>query len=120
MAKRVTSAEPIRRQILQLRNRVSFLERALRNARREPSQLSAIAKRRDDAEIDATNKALNEYHERRRIEQYRESSWLLAIEQRLENERNDCLLSKGLKPEPSSIPKEVRRQAQALAKRPPD
>jgi hypothetical protein len=114
MAKRSTSIESVHRRLLALQNRVSFLERALRKARQKASQLPAIAERRDEAQADARRQALKDYDAQKRIATYRSSPWMLAIAQRLEDDRNAFLRSKGLKPEPSDIPTELRKEARAL------
>ena len=100
-----------------LKNRVRYLEQALRNAREKPSQLSIIANRRDQAERDARREALKDYYEQERTERLRRSPWMLEIDQQVEDNRNAFLRSRGLKPEPSEIPKELRQRARALLAR---
>lgn len=114
MAKRTASFESLNRQLLALRNRVMFLEMALRKARQKPSQLPAIAERRDRADDSARRSALNEYYAQRRIQRFRENPWLLESEQQSEDDRNGFLRSRGLQPDPTEIPKEFRKQARAL------
>ncbi len=72
-----------------------------------------MADGRDRAEQDARHAALKDYNQRRRVESLRRSPWLLEIEQRLEDERNEFLKSRGLPPDPTDIPKELRRKARA-------
>lgn len=97
-----------------LKNRVSFLERALRKARQKPAELPVIAARRDQAEADERRQALKEYNQRSTLELYKRSPWLLEGQQRSEDERNDFLRSRGLTPEPTQIPPELRRRARSL------
>ena len=103
----------IERQIKALRMRVSFLERALKKARRDPSALRAVARKRDDSESVARRSAIAEYYKQRKIESYlRDPGWLqIAIES--ENNLNEFLKSRGLKPEPSDIPEQFRRGLKA-------
>ena len=116
MAKRA-SVDGVKRQLLVLKNRVSFLERALQKARKKPAALPVMADRRDQAEREARREALKDYYRQRNIEHYRDNPIFLEIAQRSEDERNEYLRSRGLEPEPSDIPKELRRQARALVNR---
>lgn len=93
---------------------MSFLERALRHVREPRSQLPVVSKSRDQAEVDAHNAALKDYYAQQENARYKRDPWFLEIEQRTEDDRNDFLHSRGLKPEPTRIPKEFRRQARAL------
>ena len=99
----------IERQIKGLRMRVGFLERALRHAKQEPRSLPTLARKRDGSEREARRKAHAEFFKQREIQRYLNNpDWLrIAIES--ENEMNEFLKARGLEPDPSSIPEEVRR-----------
>jgi ribosomal protein S15P/S13E len=103
----------IERQIKALRMRVGFLERALRKARQDPSSLRAVAGKRDDAEREARREALAEFFKQRQIERYLNSPSSLRIAIEAENDLNEFLKSRGLKPEPSDIPEQFRRGLKA-------
>lgn len=114
MKTRATTLEAISRQLLALKNRVSFLESALRQAGQKPSELAGIASRRDDAEKEARHEALKDYYEEERAKRYQRSPWVLQIDQEVEDSRNAFLRSRGFKPEPTGTPKEFRRKARRL------
>jgi ribosomal protein S15P/S13E len=99
----------VERQIKGLLMRVGFLEHALRKAKQDPPSLRASARKRDESEGEERRKALAEYYKQKEIERYlRDPGWLrIAIES--ENERNSFLKSRGLKPDPSSLPEQFRR-----------
>lgn len=90
----------IERQIKSLRTRVSALERVLR--REKP-----------DSESEARRKALAEYYKQREIQLYLRNPGFLKAAIESETERNAFLKSRGLKPEPSSIPEQFRRGLKA-------
>ena len=109
-----SSLARLTQQLRALRIRVSHLEQALKAAKRKREKLSPIADRRDRAESEARHKALTDYHRRQKLETLRSSPWLLELEQRLEDERNEFLMSRGLPPDSTEIPNELRRQARGL------
>ena len=96
-------------QIKQLRRRVTLLERALRRASEKPQCLGAAARRHDDAAKEARRKALSDYYKQQEIEHYLRNPNFLRIAIESENEKNAFLKSRGLEPEPSSIPEQFRR-----------
>ena len=86
--------------------RVSFLERALKPAKRAVLLRDELNDKRERAEEDARHKAMTEFYRRRKIERYlRNPSWL-AADLAYEKEIADYLKSRGLKPPPSSIPEQ--------------
>jgi hypothetical protein len=104
------SIEAINKKLVALTNRVGFLERALREARRPPSRLPVLAAKRDNAEHEARRKALDEYWEAERVEMYRSTPGLAARIRESERRRNKFLADRGLKPDPTQIPKELRKR----------
>src|SRR5690349_6859493 len=114
MARSTASLASLKRQLLVLKNRVGYLERALRPTRKKPSRIE-LSERRDQAEKDDRHQALKEYHAQARIRGLTENQLVLQIEQVNEDERNAFLRSRGLAPEPSKIPKELRKKARKLA-----
>jgi len=114
MKRGASSLARVTQQLRALRVRVVHLEKALKAARRERENLAPIAERRDRAESEARHAALKEHNRRQRLETLRRSPWMLEIEQRLEDERNEFLKSRGFPPSPTDIPEELRRQARAL------
>jgi hypothetical protein len=104
----------LKKQLLALKNRVSYLERALRPARQKASR-EDLADRLDHAKEDARSQALKEYYAQRRLKGLGQNDLLLEIEQVNLDERNAFLRSRGLPPERSQIPKELRKKARRLA-----
>ena len=100
---------PIERQIKRLRTRVAFLERALKRAKQVPRSLSTLARKRDESEHEARRKAHAEFFKQREIERYLNNPEWLRIAIESENEMNEFLKARGLEPDPSSIPEDVRR-----------
>lgn len=99
----------IERQIKSLRTRVGSLERALERAKPDPSSVRELPARRNDSEAEARRKALAEYYKQREIQVYLRNPEFLRIAIESEDERNAFLKSRGLAPEPSSIPEQFRR-----------
>jgi len=92
--------------------RVSFLERALRPAKRvaQPGELNRT---REHAEEEARRKALNDYYRRKNIEFYLRHPSMLQAELAAEHEQAEFLKSRGLEPEPSRIPAQFHRGLKA-------
>lgn len=88
--------------------RVSFLERALKPAKKR-TPVEVLSRKRDSAEKDAVHAALAEYYEQERIKRYLHNPRLLEIEIESEQEEADFLRSRGLKPQPSRIPEEFQK-----------
>lgn len=97
--------------------RVSFLERALKPAKKTKG-VEELARRRDSAEQDAVHSALKEYYEQERIKRYLENPWLLEVEFESEQKEADFLRSRGLQPRPSRIPKEFQKGLRAYRPKP--
>ena len=109
MARRPARSTKIEQQIKALRMRVSFLERALRPAKKASGQLIDLDRERKHAEDDAHYKAMMEYYEKKKVERYLRNPSMLAADLAHEREIADFLRSRGLKPEPSRIPKQFHR-----------
>ena len=88
--------------------RVSFLERALKPAKKTAS-VEALSRKRDWAEDAAVHGALSEYYEQRKIELYLRDPRLLEMDFKFEEEEADFLRSRGLKPRPSRIPVQFQK-----------
>jgi len=88
--------------------RVGFLERALRPAKKR-SGTDELNRSREHAECDARHKAMMEYYEQKTNEYYLRNPEDLARDLAREQEKADFLRSRGLKPEPSSIPAQFHR-----------
>jgi len=115
MDRRATaSLASVQKQLIILKRKVRFLERALRPVRRRASR-EEIADRRGQAEDDARSQALKEYYAQLRLKRLAQNELSLQIEQVSLDERNAFLRSRGLAPERSQIPKELRRRARKLA-----
>lgn len=106
MTRSSTSISSLRQQLRELKNRVTWLERAIKPAKKPiPPDVNRT---RDLAEQEARNEALMEYYRQRNIEFYKRNPTWLRLELDQEREKNEFLRSRGLKPEPSKIPAEVR------------
>ena len=97
--------------------RVSFLERALKPAKKR-TPVEALDRNRDFAEQAAIRMALSDYHEQKKIEGYLHDPKLLEMEFKREQEEADFLRSRGLKPRPSSIPEQFRKGLKGYRPRP--
>lgn len=116
-AKRVALPTTIANEIASLKQRVSWLEAALKPkpARTNPRVNKALADvERKWAEIQARSKAMLEFHEKEREKRLRENPNALRILVEQERKENEFLKSKGLTPSPSFIPKSLRRKAKSL------
>lgn len=110
--KRRPSTFTLQRQLRALKMRVSFLERALKPAKKTAS-VDALRQKRDSAERDAVCAALDEYHKQYEIDRYLRDPRLLEIAFRHEQEEADFLRSRGLKPRPSRIPEQFQKGLKA-------
>lgn len=109
MAKRATHSSRLERQIRALTMRVSFLERALKPAKktaRDPDQLSRT---REQAEAAARREAMREYHDKKWLDFCLRNPDFVARELASEREKAEFLKSRGLTPEPSRIPAQFHR-----------
>jgi hypothetical protein len=105
LERRQTSVE---QQMRALRQRVTYLERALKPARTRSAKAELNAKR-EIAEDQGRRDALKEYYKQAQIENYLKNPWLLEATMRIEKKQADFLKARGFKPEPSSIPEQFRR-----------
>lgn len=111
-AKRAAIPESVRRQLASLTHRVSWLEAALRPKKRKtPIDRARAGTDRELAERKTRNDALREFYDQRRIARYREDPSQVKIVLELEQQENAFLRARGLKPNPSEIPKELRKSA---------
>ena len=97
--------------------RVTFLERALKPAKKAASA-EALSRKRDWAEQAAVSAALSEYYEQKKIERYLRDPRLLQMDFELEQEEADFLRSRGLEPRPSRIPEEFQKGLKAYRRKP--
>ena len=104
------------RELVALKQRVKWLEAALKPRRGKPAvDRPAAGSRREAVESDARNKALSEYYAKCREDHLRNNPRMLKSELESEREVNDFLKSRGFKPNPSRIPKSLRRKARSEA-----
>lgn len=107
--KKANNPTGIRRELVSLKQRVSWLEAALKpNRRKPPVDRSAAGSRHEAAEREARHKALSDFYAKRHEDRLRENPWMLKSELESERETNEFLKSHGFKPNPSSIPKALR------------
>jgi hypothetical protein len=106
MARSSTSIGGLRQQLRALKNRVTWLERAINPARKPVSP--EVNRARDNAEEASRHEALMEYYRQRNVEFYKRHPDWLERERAQEREKNAFLRSRGFKPEPSNLPAEVR------------
>lgn len=108
MARSSTSIPSLQRQLRTLKNRVTWLERALKPVKRPLSP--DLNRARDRAEEHARHEAIKEYYRKWKIEFYQRHPKFLDQDLASEREVNAFLRSRGFKPEPSAIPPEARRK----------
>lgn len=106
MARSSTSNSHLGLQLRALKNRVAWLERALKPIKKPISP--DLNRQRDRAEEQTRHAAVIEYYRNWKIEFYKDNPDFLDRDLASERELNEFLRSRGLKPEPSSIPAEVR------------
>lgn len=106
MASSSKSITSLRHQIRALKNRVTWLERAIKPVKKPISPDLNLA--RDQAEENTRHEALMQFYRQRNIEFYKRNPNWLKLEIAQEREKNEFLRARGLKPEPSKIPAEVR------------
>ena len=92
--------------------RVSFLERALKPAKKRTS-VDELGRARNSAERDAVRAALSDYYEQERIKRFLRDPSLLELAFKLEQEEADFLRSRGLEPRPSQIPDQFQKGLKA-------
>jgi hypothetical protein len=112
MAKTKSAAIPesVRRQLASLTHRVSWLEAALKPKKQKaPVDRFWAGFERRNAERKTRDDAMREYRENEKLQRYREKPHLLTAMRELERKENAFMRSKGLKPNPSYIPKELRK-----------
>jgi hypothetical protein len=110
------TATPIQQQIKALQMRVKFLERALTPAK-EPVPTGSVRRKRDEAEADARHAALRDYYQEHEIRYYRRNPTFLEIAVKSEQQQADFMRARGLKPDPSQIPKELRGEVAAIRRK---
>ena len=108
MARSSTSISGLRQQLRSLKNRVTWLERAIRPAKKPVSP--EMNRARDRAEEQARHAAIMEYYRKWKIEFYKSHPDWLKQDKAREDEVNAFLRSRGFKPEPSAIPAEARQK----------
>jgi hypothetical protein len=106
MARSSTSISGLHQQLRALKNRVTWLERALKPVKKPIS--ADLAHARDQAEEKARDEAMREFHQWEQIELYKRHPEWVEIAENRERKMNEFLRSRGLQPEPSSIPTEAR------------
>lgn len=109
MAKSTSQSKKLERQLKALRMRVSFLERALKPAKKVAKPSGALNRSREQAEEDARDKALKDYYQQKNVEFYLRNPRFLELELAAEREQAEFLRARGLKPEPSRIPEQFHR-----------
>ena len=97
--------------IAALKQRVSWLEAALKPKPSKPPVDRLWANfERGMAESKARSDAMSEYYKKQREDRWRENPSSLRNANEIERSENEFLKSKGLKPNPSWIPKELRKR----------
>lgn len=115
--KRAAVPDSVRRQLAALNHRVSWLEAALKPKKEKaPADRVWAGLERRWAQQKTHDDAMREYHQQERIARYRENPNLVKIARELERKENEFLRSKGLRPKPSTIPKEFQRKVRAPRK----
>ena len=109
MAKRLTPSKQIDRKLKALTQRVSFLERALKPAKKAARHPEQLNQAREQAEAGATRKAMSEFHAKKWLDFCLHNPNFVARELAEEREKADFLKARGLKPEPSRIPEQFHR-----------
>jgi hypothetical protein len=88
--------------------RVSFLERAIKPAKKN-SSVEVLNNNRNSAEQDAVHAAIMEYYEQERIKRYLRDPMSLRMDLECEQEEANFLRSRGLTPRPSRIPEQFQQ-----------
>ena len=116
MAGRPAVPKKLLHEIRILKNRVRWLERALKPAKQQAVDAGVdLDRSRQRAEDDARHKAKMEYYRKRSIEHYRRNPNFLRLELESEQRLNDFLKARGFEPEQSRIPKEAIAALNATA-----
>jgi len=107
--KQISTAR-LKHELTVLKQRVSWLEKALRPKEARTALRDGNADlTRKQAERDAHHKAMKDYLDEKRRKMYEESPNMLRADRKWERERNAYLRERGLKPLPSDIPKGLSR-----------
>jgi hypothetical protein len=109
MAKRATHSHKLELKIRALSMRVRFLERALKPAKGATTKPEQLNQAREQAEADATRKAVSEFNRKKWLDFCLRNPTFVARQLAAEREKADFLRSRGLKPEPSLIPEQFHR-----------
>lgn len=109
MAKRATQCHKLELKVRALSMRVRFLERALKPAKRAARLPDQLNQAREQAEAEATRKAVSEFNAKKWLDFCLRNPNFVARELEAEREKADFLRSRGLKPEPSRIPEQFHR-----------
>ena len=108
--KKATDPTAISRELASLKQRVKWLEAALKPRRGKPAvDRSSVGSRRETAQREARHKALSDYYAKSHEDLLRRNPWMLKSELESEREVNEFLKSRGFEPNPSRIPKSLRR-----------
>jgi len=116
MAKRLTPSEQIDRKIKALTQRVSFLEGALKPAKKAARNPDLLDRTREQAAEGARRQAMREYYRKSKVEFYLRNPTFLARELAEEQKVAEFLKSRGLAPEPSRIPEQFHRGLKGYVK----
>jgi hypothetical protein len=76
-----------------------------------------VRRKRDEAEADARHAALRDYYQEHEIRYYRRNPTFLEIAVKSEQQQADFMRARGLKPDPSQIPKELRGEVAAIRRK---
>lgn len=109
MSKRPTSSKLVDRKLKALTQRVSFLERALKPAKKAAPNPGQLNRTREHAEEAARSEAMREYYRKKWLDLCLRNPDFVARELASEREVADYLKARGLKPEPSRIPEQFHR-----------
>lgn len=109
MAKRATHSHKLELKVRALSMRVRFLERALKPAKRAARHPEQLNQTREQAEAEATRKAISEFNAKKWLDFCLRNPNFVARELAAEREKAEFLKSRGLNPEPSLIPEQFHR-----------
>ena len=118
MAKQLTPSKQIDRKLKALAQRVSFLERALKPAKKAAGNPDLLDRTRVQAKESARREAMSEYYRKRKVEFYLRNPTCLALELAEEQRVAEFLKSRGLEPEPSRIPEQFHRGLKGYVNKP--
>jgi hypothetical protein len=92
--------------------RVTFLERALKPAKKK-SSVDVLNTRRSSAEEDAVREAVLEFYKQQEIEYYLRNPNVVELALKQEQQEADFLRSRGLEPRPSRLPEQFQKGLKA-------